>query len=436
MKPYIYYILFLFSFAFSFNVNAQIKVPLPSPDDLLINHDSIPFKLTINNIRSVPFEKAFEAFNNNQFEKAIKYYNSILEIEPEEFNVIYNRGLCYYKMREVNLSCVDFKYSAYLGNPNALNNYKLFCDSSSYTFSFRDSGFVYYKSTKSQDNNKVFPDSLPEFPGGLDTLYSFIINNLGSDFFRGFIAINNERVLLKFTINEDGSLSHSSFMNQYTSYKKEIIKVFSSMPKWKPAYKNGVPVKCDYLFPFINGSAFIKESNKIYNKGVVLLNESKLEESISNFNLALIFSERDYEAFYNRGVCYYKMKDLTNACLDWGKSYLINEKSQSVINKFCDSTILYNGEITKITSLNLNPSNASLTLSNDGTFTIVEEMPVFPGGESNLFMFLSNVKYPSKARENGISGRVYVTFVIDKNGNVRDPKVLRGIGGGCDEEAL
>lgn len=69
-------------------------------------------------------------------------------------------------------------------------------------------------------------------------------------------------------------------------------------------------------------------------------------------------------------------------------------------------------------------------------FTVVEEMPSFPGGEEKLFEYLSKIKYPSIARENGISGRVYVTFVVDKDGKIKDAKILRGIGGGCDEEAL
>lgn len=70
-------------------------------------------------------------------------------------------------------------------------------------------------------------------------------------------------------------------------------------------------------------------------------------------------------------------------------------------------------------------------------FTIVEEMPSFPGGEGKLFEFLTkNIKYPPIARENGIQGRVYVTFVVDKEGKIKDAKVVRGIGGGCDEEAL
>lgn len=70
-------------------------------------------------------------------------------------------------------------------------------------------------------------------------------------------------------------------------------------------------------------------------------------------------------------------------------------------------------------------------------FQFVEEPPLFPGGDDKLFEYLSkNIKYPTIAKENNIQGRVYVTFVVDKDGKVKDAKVLRGIGGGCDEEAL
>jgi protein TonB len=70
-------------------------------------------------------------------------------------------------------------------------------------------------------------------------------------------------------------------------------------------------------------------------------------------------------------------------------------------------------------------------------YTFVEQMPDFPGGEEELMKFLkSNIVYPQMAKESGIQGTVYVTFVVTSNGKVKDGQVLRGIGGGCDEEAL
>ena len=70
-------------------------------------------------------------------------------------------------------------------------------------------------------------------------------------------------------------------------------------------------------------------------------------------------------------------------------------------------------------------------------FQIVEEMPSFPGGEGKLLEYVAkNVKYPQIARESGIKGRVFISFVVEPDGSVSNVKVLRGIGGGCDEEAM
>ena len=70
-------------------------------------------------------------------------------------------------------------------------------------------------------------------------------------------------------------------------------------------------------------------------------------------------------------------------------------------------------------------------------FQTVEEMPYFPGGEAKLMEYIGkNVKYPQNARETGIQGRVFIGFVIEPDGSISNVKLLRGIGGGCDEEAM
>jgi len=70
-------------------------------------------------------------------------------------------------------------------------------------------------------------------------------------------------------------------------------------------------------------------------------------------------------------------------------------------------------------------------------FMVVEEAPVYPGGEEARISFLQqNIRYPQLARESNIQGTVYVTFVVERNGAINDVRVLRGIGGGCDEEAV
>ncbi len=70
-------------------------------------------------------------------------------------------------------------------------------------------------------------------------------------------------------------------------------------------------------------------------------------------------------------------------------------------------------------------------------FTVVESMPEFPGGQTKMMEYIAkNIKYPAMARESGIQGRVFVNFVVEPDGSVSNVKVLRGIGGGCDEEAV
>lgn len=66
-------------------------------------------------------------------------------------------------------------------------------------------------------------------------------------------------------------------------------------------------------------------------------------------------------------------------------------------------------------------------------FTVVENMPELIGGLAGL---QRNITYPEMARKAGIEGRVFLQFIVNEKGEVENPRVIRGIGGGCDEEAL
>jgi len=116
------------------------------------------------------------------------------------------------------------------------------------------------------------------------------------------------------------------------------------------------------------------------------------------------------------------------------------------LNEAVISTINSNGE----ESLNLNPidiqeigpaitGNPTSTAENIELYTLdgIENYPEFPGGHSAFIKFLSrNLKYPGIAVEKGIEGKVLISFIIEKNGRLSNIKILRGIGYGCDEEAI
>lgn len=95
-------------------------------------------------------------------------------------------------------------------------------------------------------------------------------------------------------------------------------------------------------------------------------------------------------------------------------------------------------ENEEITVLEIDDNEETLEEPEAPIFPIVENMPEFPGGELALRKYIAeNVKYPEDAKEKGIQGRAYVSFVIDKEGNVANVKLARGIGfESIDNEAL
>lgn len=97
-----------------------------------------------------------------------------------------------------------------------------------------------------------------------------------------------------------------------------------------------------------------------------------------------------------------------------------------------DEILDINAEIDLGQSLDLPPPPAEEEEEED-FFVAVEQMPQLIGGLAKL---QQGIKYPERARKAGIEGRVIVQFIVTENGTVEDPRVIRGIGGGCDEEAL
>jgi protein TonB len=73
----------------------------------------------------------------------------------------------------------------------------------------------------------------------------------------------------------------------------------------------------------------------------------------------------------------------------------------------------------------------------EDVYKVVETMPQFTGGEeARIKYMISSVKYPDDAKEKGIQGTVYVSFIVEKDGKISGAKVVKGIGKSCDEEAL
>lgn len=84
-------------------------------------------------------------------------------------------------------------------------------------------------------------------------------------------------------------------------------------------------------------------------------------------------------------------------------------------------------------------SSAQLVQTNEeNVFTIVEEMPMFPGGDREMMKFLqTNIAYPDSAHDAGIQGAVYISFIVEKDGKLTNTKVIKSSKNKfLDEEAL
>ena len=85
----------------------------------------------------------------------------------------------------------------------------------------------------------------------------------------------------------------------------------------------------------------------------------------------------------------------------------------------------------------LNSKPAFNQTDKDSIYTVIEKMPQFPGGETELLKYIgTNLKYPVEAQQKGIQGRILVRFIVNKKGEVANPKVIRGLDPDIDKEGL
>jgi TonB family protein len=227
----------------------------------------------------------------------------------------------------------------------------------------------------------------------------------------------------------------------------------------------------NYLFitVFILVSRFVycqsPEAAKNYEKGTEALDSKNYKEAISFLTLS-IDEFPSTNAYYNRAFANYYIGDSCGFCFDLKNAANLNDtEALELYKKHCkhsrieynvpDSLMFADNKITHLEIITTSCGHDSTiyvyrkvngnvireelmeVFGKGQVFTIVEEMPSYPGGENARNRFLAeNIFYPKTATNYGIQGTVYVQFILDRNGSVTEAKISRGIGGGCDEEAL
>jgi len=202
----------------------------------------------------------------------------------------------------------------------------------------------------------------------------------------------------------------------------------------------------------------IVTATNYYNSGVESLNKGEYLLADSLFTLSL---NKYYavDAFINRALARKKLGNEEGFCNDIYMAMANGDsEARNVFLKKCtvNDTTYFDGKTRIIAQHKYDSNKDSIIIDSLGNKTWYnvadtsplhhddtlaldksEIMPVFPGKEAGLLNFLrKNIHYPEKSREKGIEGTVYVTFVITKEGNVEDIKILRSVNDELDKEAM
>jgi len=214
-------------------------------------------------------------------------------------------------------------------------------------------------------------------------------------------------------------------------------------------YNSGDYLKAKTLYE--KALAYIRNGRKALN-GIdrcgIALGESPsvVSDPPVNTKTKVQIDEVKYRELIMKAEKIYNCGDYQTAKFRYLEALAIRKSSAEALNGIdrCNSAL--NVQSSKVTK----PENDA-AIDDDEIFTVVQDMPRFPGcecisvtskdkkscAEKEMLEFIyKSIKYPTVAIENGIEGRVIVSFVVEKDGSITNPKILRGLGGGCSAEAL
>ena len=233
-----------------------------------------------------------------------------------------------------------------------------------------------------QDSVFQVVEEMPEFPGGMQAMMQFIASNVKYPSIAQKNGVQG-RVITQFTVGKDGSITDAKVLRSVDPYlDKEALRVISAMPKWKPGKQGGKAVATRFTVPVV---------------------------------FRLTGDEPEKKSTLKIGG-----KEVTKILVD-GKEVPIGEFVENypaAISSFAEGDI-------------------HVTDATDQVFEVVEEMPEFPGGMQAMMEYLAkNIRYPAKAHEANVQGRVITQFTVGKDGAIRDAKVVRSVSPELDAEAL
>jgi TonB family protein len=303
----------------------------------------------------------------------------------------------------------------------------------------------------------VMVDEMPKFPGGDGELLRFISVNTRYPKEAKDQNIQG-RVIIRFKVNADGTVSDAKVLKGVNNYlDEEALRVVSSVPKFTPGKLNGVDVPVWYMIPitFTLGGDPAKRTSRfeIIDGDTVYLSTSSMpsfpggSEALNSFKSKNIKFSTKVKSMGIEGTVLVRFiieKDgsVTNIRVINGVSPVLDAEAIRVTKKMPrwqpGMEKMKPVRFLSMTNYDFLTTPKKPVIAEEGApFVVVEEMPMFPGGDAELLAWIGkNTNYPENAKKNGIEGRVIVRFCVTDVGGIDRVSILKGVDTELDNEAV
>ena len=284
-------------------------------------------------------------------------------------------------------------------------------------------------------------DKAPHFKGGAKALFGYIINNVKYPEAAHREGIEGT-VYVVFKVNADGTLSdHKVSKGVGHGLDEEALRVLKAMPNWVPAEKDGEKIATKWNVPIKFTLKKQTMDDFVYSVVEDMPRYKGGAQALYEYLGSQIKYPKEAQEAGIEGRVYVRFiikadGNIKNVEILRGLSHGLDEEAVRVVSNMPkwipgkvdgkDVPVQYNLPIHF--SLKDGPSKSKTKAAQTNElFSVVEEMPHFPGGEKEMYKFLgTNIRYPETAHKQGLEGLVYVIFIVEKDGSLSNLATVVG----------
>lgn len=301
-----------------------------------------------------------------------------------------------------------------------------------------------------QDDGKVVftvVEQMPEYPGGIKALQEYLSENIEYPKEAMKNGIQG-KVFVGFVVNTKGKIVDIKIARSVDPLlDKEALRVVKAMQDWTPGKQRGKKVNVAFTLPInfaLNSQDAPIEGAKP-SPSKMLIQDKSFKKSGTGIEVSATVLDHNNQPLPGASVVIKGTTKGTVSDKNGRFSIKLDNPNQTVVVSYVgkQTVVMYPGsgedEIVVIAhnSGNKNKAEKPSEISPDVVFQIVEEMPKFPGGEEAMMKYLSeNITYPTLALKDTIQGKVFVNYIVEKDGTVSNAKIVRSAHPLLDQEAL